>query len=84
MDGKTYYYQILYTAWVLYEYISGRQQAWYNLKNQPWLIATMYNIGYSEPHAHTDIWWSFMTIEWEKYSFWWLAMLIYYYLEIYG
>jgi hypothetical protein len=84
MDSKTYYYQILYTAWVLYEYISGRQQAWYNLKNQPWLIATMYNIWYSEPHSNADIWWSFMNIEWEKYSFWWLSMLIYYYLEIYG
>ncbi len=83
-DGKTYYYQVLYTAWVLYEYISGRQQEWYNLKDKPWLIATMYNIGYSEPHANADIGWSFMNIEWEKYSFWWLAMLIYYYLEIYG
>lgn len=84
MDSKTYYYQILYTAWVLYEYISGRQQAWYNLNNQPWLIATMYNIWYSAPHSNADIWWSFMNIEWEKYSFWWLSMLIYYYLEIYG
>ena len=83
-DTKNYYYQILYSAGLLYEYSTERRKAWYNITNQPGLIATMYNIGYSEPHANADIWWSFMNIEWEKYSFWGLAMLIYYYLEIYG
>lgn len=84
IDSKTYYYQILYTAWILYQYKTKRKIAWYNINNKPWLMATMYNIWYSEPHSDADIWGSFMNIEWDKYSFWWLAMLIYYYLEIYG
>ena len=83
-DTKNYYYQILYSAGLLYRYNTERKKAGYNISSQPGLIATMYNIWYSEPHANADIGWSFMNIEWDKYSFWWLAMLIYYYLEIYG
>jgi len=83
-DTKNYYYQILYSAGLLYEYSTERKKAWYSITNQPGLIATMYNIGYSQPHANADIGWSFMNIEGERYSFGGLAMLIYYYLEIYG
>ena len=83
-DSQDYYYQILYTAWILYRYSTERDRAGYTISNNPWVMATMYNIWYSEPHSNPDIWWSFMKIESEKYSFWWLAMLIYYYLEIYG
>lgn len=83
-DSKTYYYQVLYSAGLLYEYSTARRKAGYSITNQPGLMATMYNIWYSEPHANADIGWSFMNIEGEKYSFGGLAMLIYYYLEIYG
>lgn len=83
-DSKEYYYQVLYTAGVLYQYSTDRSKAGYEIKNQPWIIATMYNIGYSDPHPNADIGWSFMKIEWDTYSFGGLAMLVYYYLEIFG
>lgn len=82
-DTKNYYYQILYTAWILYWYQSERAKAWYDISYNPWILATMYNIGYSKPHGAADIWGSSLKIEWETYSFWWLAMLVYYYLEIF-
>lgn len=83
-DSKDYYYQVLYSAGILYRYITERKESGYDIDHQPWLVATMYNIGYSKPHNNADIWGAFMTIEWERYSFGWLAMLLYYYLEIYN
>lgn len=84
IDTKNYYYQVMYSAGILYQYSTERKNAGYNINNKPGLLATMYNIGYSTPHDNADIWWSFMNIEGDKYSFGGLAMLVYYYLEIYG
>jgi hypothetical protein len=54
-DTKNYYYQILYSAGILYQYTTERRKAGYNIKNKPGLMATMYNIGYSTPHDNADI-----------------------------
>lgn len=82
-DSENYYYQIFYSAGLLYRYNQERTQQWYHIHDNPWLLATMYNIGYSDPHPNADIGGAFFTMEWDRYSFGGLAMLIYYYLEIF-
>jgi len=77
---------ILY-AWALISLTEKRwSDAWYSLKQKPWIIVTLYNMWNpikKAPHNNPDMWGSILNINWNKLYFWEVWHLMYYYLTYY-
>jgi len=83
-DIKNYYRQIMYVAANLAMNADQRQEAGTDIRNNPWVLLTLYNIWARPPHDNPDIGWAALNIDGQQFSFGWLAMMIYYVLEMYG
>ena len=76
---------ILYITWLIYAIEQKWDKAWYSLKNKPWVIITLYNMGNNKkPHDNPDLWGSIIRInEKYKYYFWEIWFIYYSYLKYY-
>lgn len=63
--------------------ITRWQLSWYDISDDVWVIATLYNMwnpAKKEPHDNPQIWWSIIDINWYKFVYGELSLWVYNYL----
>lgn len=83
---ENYFYQFLYSGWLIYNILQRRKVAWYDISNEPWILMTLYNFGNPVkkiPNPNPKIGWAIIRINDTDYTFGSLWAIVYYYLEIY-
>jgi hypothetical protein len=78
-DEKDHYYSYLYTALFIKEILAQWERAGYDLSTEPAIIATIFNLGFSEskPKSNPQIGGSWVTVGGTKYPFGQLAGFFY-------
>lgn len=74
-----------YAVYLVYNILHRREAEWYDISNNPWVVATLYNMGNVDkkiPHKSPCIWWSIIYIWGKKYVYGGLWQGIYYHLKI--
>lgn len=75
-----------YSTFLVKNIITRRKNAWYDISHNPWIVWTLYNMGNDKdkiPHNNPKIWGSIINIWNNKYVYWGISMVVYWYLKIY-